>query len=291
MLDQSLVDQIPIDMTVEVDGKSVALRDTPFVKEAADFKSFVKGAYDAHREVGARLPIKTDGKPESIKAWRETNLPNLYKAGLLDAPPGSPKDYGVVKPENVPEGLSWDDKRAEKYAGILHKYGVPKAIVPELMALHEEALLGASHTLNTSKEAGTAALKAEFGDKYDTRVEEAKRLTAAIFKTPEELAFFEELGLGDHPGFLSVLMRLAPLAMQDSSIVASMGSKDGGGGMSGDAVRGEMADIMNNKENPKHKLYWNRDKATLEYVESLYKKAYGEGTVDVTATDKLSVGG
>jgi len=282
MLDQSLVDQIPADLTVDVDGKAVPLRETPFVKEAKDFQTFVKGAYDAHREVGARIPIRTDGKPESVKAWRETHLPNLYKAGLLDAPPSSPKDYGVVKPTNIPPGLSWDDTRAEKYAGILHKYGVPKAIVPELMALHEEALVGVANALKTSVEEGTAALKREFGDKYDERIEQAKRLTAAIFKSPEELAFFEELGLGDHPGFLSVIMRLAPLAMQDSSIVAGMGSKEGGTGMSGDAVRAEVADIMHNKNNPKNAGYWRQDKAVLDYVEELYKKAYGAGTVDAT---------
>jgi len=280
-LDEALLSQLTPDLTVDVDGKAVPLRDTPFVKEAPDFKTFVKGAYDAHREVGARLPVKTDGKPESVAEWRKTHLPTLYKAGLLEAPPATWQDYGVVKPENIPEGLSWDDKRAERYASILHKYGVPKAIVPELMELHQEALTGAHLALKTSKEEGIKALKGEYGDKYDERVEEVKRFTAAIFKTPEELEFFELTGLGDHPGFLSVIMRLAHGALQDSSVLAGLPSGQGGGGMTGDEVRKELAAIMSDTSNPRHKLYWQKDKATLDYVDSLYRKAYGEGKVEI----------
>jgi hypothetical protein len=280
-LDEALLAQLPSELSVEVDGKPTPLRETSFVKEAKDFPTFVRGAYDAHREVGARIPIKHDGKPESIAEWRKTHLPNIYKAGLLDAPPASPDDYGVVKPEGVPAGLQWDDDRAKRYAGILHKHGVPKAIVPELMALHVEALAGTVTALKTSKEEGIKALKAEFGDNYDIRVEDAKRLTNAIFKSPEELAFFENTGIGDHPGFLSVLMRLAPLASQDSSILAGTPAS-GGGAATGDAVRSEVADIMNNTANPKHKLYHSRDKATMDYIDALYKKAYGGGQIELS---------
>ena len=279
-LDQALLEQLPDTLAVDVDGKTIPLRETPFVKEARDFPTLVRVAYDAHREVGARIPIKTDGKPESIAEWRKTHLPNIYKAGLLEAPPSTPEDYGVVRPDEIPEGLSWDDERAKKYAGILHKYGVPKAIVPELMELHKEALIGASRALNTAKETGIAALKEEFKDKYDERMEQAKRLTKAIFKSPEEIEFFSELGLGDHPGFLSVLMRLAPLALQDSSVLPS-GSGGGDGSMTGDDVRKELADIMSNPNNARNKLYWQRDAATLKYIDELYQKAYGKGTVEI----------
>lgn len=280
-LDEALVAQLTDDMTVEVDGKPVPLRETPFVKEAKDFASLVRGGYEAHREVGARIPVKVDGKPESIAEWRKNHLPTLQKNGLIPTGPASPADYGVVKPADVPEGLSWDDARALKYATILHKYGVPKEIVPELMDLHKEALTGAHLALKTSKEEGIKALQAEHGDKYDERVELAKRLTAVLFKSPEELEFFELTGLGNHPGFLSVIMRLAPLAMQDSSIAAGLGSA-GGEGVTGEDVRKEVAAIMSDPNNPKYKLYWQQDKATLEYVNELYKKAYGDAPVAIT---------
>jgi len=277
-LDETLLAQLSPEQTVDIDGKPTPLRDTPFVREAKDFPTFVKTAYDAHREVGARIPVKV--APEGVQEWRKTHLPTLYKNGLLEAPPASPADYGIVKPEGVPDGLQWDDERATKYAGILHKYGVPKAIVPELMALHVEALTGAGVALKTSVEEGMAALKAEHGDKFDERVELVKRLTSNIFKTPEELEFFERTGLANHPGFLSVLLRLAPLAAQDSSVVAGM-SGSGSGAATAEAVRTEVSDIMSNPNNPKNKLYWQQDRATMEYVNELYKKAYGDAKVEI----------
>jgi hypothetical protein len=150
------------------------------------------------------------------------------------------------------------------------------------MALNQEAWQSAHQSLKTDKEAGVAALKAEFGDKYDQRMEESKRLTAVIFKSPEELAFFENSGIGNHPLFLSVMARLAPMALQDSSVMASLQSDGaGGGGLTGDDVRKEISDIMMNKENAKNKLYWSQDKATMAYVEDLYRKAYGSGKVEL----------
>lgn len=281
MLDEALLAQLTPEMTVEVDGKPMPLRDTPFLREAKDFPSFVKGAYDAHREVGARIPVKAS-TPEGVAEWRKTHLPTLYKAGLLDTPPASPKDYGVVKPENMPPGLSWDDARAEKYAGILHKYGVPAAIVPELMALHVEALAGANTALTTSMEAGMAALRTEHGDKLDERIAQVKRLTSEMFKTPEELAFAERTGLANHPLYLAPLLRLAPLLAQDSSVLAGTGDGGVGTGASAEAVRAEVSDIMGNPQNPKYAGYRAGNEEVLAYVDALYKKAYGEGKVEIS---------
>lgn len=274
-LDEALIATLPADMNVEVDGKAIHIAQTPFVKEAKDFPSFVKGAYEAHREVGSRIPVKVDAKdPKAVEDWRKTHIPTLQKAGLLEAPPASPGDYGVVKPADLPEGLTWDDARATKYATILHKYGVPKAIVPELMELHREALLGGFQALKTSVDAGMAALKTEHGDKYAERAEAAKRLTNLIFKNPEEIQWFEDVGLGNHPAFLSILMRLAPLAMADSSFMRDA-VRGEGGTMTREEVQREVADIMSNPQNPKNKLYWQKDKATMEYIDSLYKKLPG----------------
>jgi hypothetical protein len=268
-------------MIVEVDGKPMPLREHAFVKEAKDFPTFVKTAFDAHREVGARIPLKVDAtKPESVKAWRDENLPKLYKAGVLTAPPASPADYGIARPEQIPDGLTWDDKRGEAYAALAHKHGISKEAASDFMAFHLESLQGQAQSIKTSMEEGMAALKKEYGDKFEERQEQASRLAAAIFKNEAELEWFEKLGLANHPTFMSVLMRLAPLAESDSSVLAGLGGSQAGG-MTGEDVRKELADIMNNKENPKHALYWARDKATMDYVDSLYKKVYGDAKVQI----------
>jgi hypothetical protein len=268
-------------LTAEVDGKSIPMRDHPFVKEATDFPTFVKSAYEAHREVGARIPVKVDAsKPETVEAWRKEHLPKLYKAGVLQAPPASPEEYAFAKPETVPDGLKWDPERAAGYAKLAHKHGLSKEAAQELMDFHLQTLQGARAALKTTYDNGMVALKKEFGDQYDTRFEQAGRIAASILKNEAELEFFEELGLANHPTFLSLLMRLAPLVEQDSTVLRGLGGSESGG-MTGEDVRRELADIMGNPENPKHKLYWSRDKGVLEYVDGLYRKVYGDAKIQI----------
>jgi len=264
---------IPSDMTVEHQGQQVPLRDHSFIKEAKDLPSFAKSAFDAHREVGSRIPVKIS-KPEDVAAWKKEHLPKLYTAGILEAPPDAPEKYEIKRSDDMPEGL-WNEEYAKEFGTTLHKHGIPKSAVPDLLALHNKAVLGARKTIETSNESAMAALKAEHGDKFSEREEMSKRLIGEIFKTPEELAFFEEVGLGNHPGFLSVIMRLAPLAQQDSSFI-----KDGKAGViSGEDVRTELADIMSNPKNEHYEGYRRGDPKALAHVEGLYKKAYGDGKV------------
>lgn len=276
-------DEIPADLTYDADGGvKIPLREHPFVKESPDLGHFVNRAFQNHREVGARIPVKiervraADGtfapNTEAVTAWRKDHLPKLYENGILEKPPATVDDYKITKPEKLPDGLTWNDDTTVKFKTILHKYGVPVAAAGELLQLHSDALLGGQKMLKTSVEAGRAALKAEHGDKYDERIELTKRLTPMIFKTEEELQFFEETGMADHPGFLSVMMRLAPLAASDNGIIARPG--DGTPAMTGDQVRAMLADIMSNPQNPKHTLYKQNDPATMAEIDAMYKKVY-----------------
>lgn len=275
-MDAQLLEQLPETLTVEQDGKSMPIRDHPFVKEAKDWPTFAKTALDAHREVGARVRIPgKDAKPEDVTAFKT----RLIESGILPAPLKSPDEYGLVKPDTLPDGLEWNEEGAKKLAAILHKHGAPKALAGEILALKQELELGRLQSLKVSREDGEKQLKAEHGTHYDERKEAAGRLASMIFKSEEELAFFEKLGLGNHPAFLSVMMRLAPLAQQDSTFLHDLNR---GGGSSGADVKAKLQDIMTNPQNPDHKLYWQKDKATLEKVEKMYKAAYGEGKVELT---------
>ena len=273
-------DVIPETASIEVEGKPISLREIPYVKEAPDLETFVKRSYDAHREIGSRLQLKVDkSKPEEVANWRKENLPKLYNAGVLEAPPAAPADYGITKPEGLHDGLTWSDERAGKFATVLHKYGASKALAAELLEIHREGLLGAQAALKTSYDEGVAALKREHGAEYDAKVEQVKRLTSVIFKSPEEVVFFNETGMANHPVFLSVMMRLAAFAVQDNSLGLNSGGSSGGGSMNADEVRNEVADIMNNPKNVRHEGYKRNDKEVNDYIDSLYKKLHGDAKV------------
>lgn len=276
---------LPSTLTVEHEGKPIPLRDVPFVKEAKDIGSLIKQGYDAHREVGARVRIPAKEKTEDVAAFRT----KLIEAGILDAPVGKPEDYAIAIPKEMPEGLKWDDALAGEFRTTMHKHGVPKGAAQELINLHFKAMgttidgVMAGVGLKVNPEESIATLKTEFGDKYDDLRADAGRLAGEIFKTPEELAFFENTGLGDHPKFLSILMRLAPLAKQDSSFMPDANRVNSTGvATSREAARAEIADIMRDPtpDKPAHPMHasWKKNgKEATEYIDKLYS-ALATGT-------------
>jgi hypothetical protein len=270
---------VPAELTYEAEpGKPMPMRDHPFIKDTPDVPTLLKRALDTHHEVGRRIPLNVDKtKPEEIEAWRNTNLPRLYDAGVLVKPPADAKEYEITKPDELIDGLTWSDERAARFGTLGIKHGLTKAAMDEFRQIHMEALTGTQSTLKLAYDTSMAALKREFGDKFEPTMEDAKRLTKVIFKGPEELAFFDETKLGNHPGFLGVIMRLSQLAKADSSLVEAMSQE--GAKPTGDEVRAELADIMSNPNNPKNKLYYGQDKTTLQYVEDLYRKAYGDAKI------------
>lgn len=247
--------------------------------EKTDYKdvpSLIKGFAHAQKRMGSaiNLPGK-DAKPEDVQALRA----KLYEAGVFQAPPADPKEYELNKPEMLPEGLRWSDELSGKFATVLHKHGVPKAAVADLMPLYLEALGASAKSLKVDQEKAFASLKAEHGEKYDERVEMVKRMTQGIFQDAEEIDFFEQTGIADHPKFLSVMMRLAPLAMQDSSFIDSIPTK--GGEMTAEAVREEYHKIMTDPKHPMYEALRRRDPKAEQYVNDLYRKAYGNEKVQI----------
>lgn len=235
-----------------------------------DVPSLVKGYAHLSKRLGSavNLPGK-DAKPEEVTAFKT----RLMEAGLMPRPIADPKEYAITKPATLPPGAQWSDELSGKLASTLHKHQIPKEAVADLLALHTEALGGMSKSLEVDQEAAIAALKREHGEQYDERREVVKRMMGGILQSPEELAFLEETGLADHPKFLSVLMRLAPLAMQDSSFLESIPRT--GGEISGDAAKEEYAKIMSDTNHPMHAGYLRKDPKVEAHINELYRSAYG----------------
>jgi len=261
---------LPDEAVMDHDGKSVKLKDLPDIQNAKDLPTLAKNYIESQRELGRRVRIPgKEAKPEETQAFKA----RLVESGVIPAPLGSPAEYGIVKPEGLPEGVPWSDELATTLAATLHKHGAPKELAADLLALHMQALGGAQETLKTSLEAGTSALRAEFGEKYDEAFAFAERFAPTIFKTPEELAFYERTGLGNHPLFLGPVMRLASLAMQDSSFVAQM-ARPTGPMEQGEAVK-EHTRVMSDPKHPHYAGYQKGDPKALAYVDSLYRKPAG----------------
>jgi len=241
-----------------------------------DIKGLIKGyAHTFTRQGNAiHLPGK-DAKPEEMTVLKA----KLVEAGVMPKPITDPKEYAIAKPENLPAGVTWSDELSGKLATTLQKYQVPKEAVADLMALHIESLGGAVGSFAGDHNAVMAELKTEHGAKFDERKEMAERLIPEIFKTDAEAALASRLGLGDNARFVSILMRLAPYAMQDSSFVEKLGSQSGGSA-SGEAARNEVSAIMSDPKHPMYAGYKRNDQAVKDHIAALYSKAY-PGTVEL----------
>lgn len=244
-----------------------------------DIPALVKSYAHLSKRMGSaiNLPGK-DAKPEDVQALRA----KLYEAGVFTAPPADPKDYGLTSPETLPDGLRWNDELAGKFASALHKHGVPKAAMADLLPLYIEALGGSTQAFKIDREKSMAALRAEHGEKFDERMEMVRRMADGIFTDPEEVRVFEESGLGDHEKFLSVMMRLAPLAMQDNSFIESIPTK--GGEMAPEAAREEANKVYFDPSHPLNAAYKlnPRDPKVEAYISGLYRKAYGNEKVNIS---------
>ena len=239
-----------------------------------DVPGLIKGYAHLSKRLGSaiNLPGK-DAKPEEMTALKA----KLVEAGVISKPIADPKEYGIAKPDNLPAGAQWSDELSGKLAGVLHKYQVPKEMAAELLALHSESMGSAMQGLQVDQEKAMATLKAEHGEQFEARSEMVKRMMKGIIQTPEELAVMEQSGWADHPAFLSVLMRLAPLAMQDSSFLQSI--PEVGGEITGEAAKEEYAKVMSDPKHEHFEGFRRGDKKAHAYVDDLYKKAYGNAQV------------
>lgn len=92
--------------------------------------------------------------------------------------PDSPESYNL-KPETLPDGVTWDDSSAKDLAHLFHSHHIPEKAAQALLSQHLTALQAASthHTTQVSQRLTTlatesdATFRREWGDTYDARLQ------------------------------------------------------------------------------------------------------------------------
>lgn len=101
------------------------------------------GSYaNAEKKLSTRVQAPNEtSTPEQIAEWRK----------LIGAPE-KPEDYGLAKPDKLPEGVEWNDAAVGKLAQVAHKHHLPPSAVKDLLGLHLEL---------SGEQAGKARIEAE----------------------------------------------------------------------------------------------------------------------------------
>lgn len=272
-------EMIPADLTVEHKGANIPLREHEFVKSAPDFQTFLKSAFDAHTEVGRRIPLPKD---DAAKAkWKEEHLPKLREAGLVEAPFKPPEKYEVKLPDGIPaEAWSEDDTKIAE--GFAKKYGLSQDALNDGIAVVAGILGKHGADVQVNREASQAKIK-EWAEKEGLSIEQVNAALDRFNKDPRgwdeaTAQAISKSGFADNPLVVQAIVKL----MTDSGTFDFRG--DGGRmeekSAEGNAAAMEAKDIIRNKENPKHAAYHRGDPEVGAYVEQLMKKAH-PGTLEI----------
>lgn len=149
----------------------------------ADYQALAK-SYTGMREILGRksqsvLVPNEKSKPEEIAEFRKA-------LGVPEQPDGY---LEVIKPSELPEGVSFDESLAKQAAEIAHKHNIPPAAMKDFAALQMQQTQAGVQAVNAmvmqELAAGKAELQQTYGDKFADKIELAKRaaITAGIDPT------------------------------------------------------------------------------------------------------------
>lgn len=215
--------------------------------DKVDVESLAKGFNGLEQLLGKKahaiVPPTEKSTPEEVAAYRKA-------IGV----PESPEGYNL-KPDQIPEGVTWDDATAKKAAELAHKHNVPASAMQEFLRFDMEraAMMNqaAATMIDAQLEAGRAELQKVYGDKFGEKIELARRAALTVGVDPASQGFVD-------PQVVKAIVSLAE-KLSDDKLVA--GDQTGV-----TSTRARARDIMTNQANPLYAKYQEGDPETVDQV-------------------------
>lgn len=202
------------------------------------------------RKAQAVVPPNEKSTPEEVAEYRKA-------IGVPDSPEG----YNL-KPEQIPEGVTWDDATAKKAAELAYKHNVPASAMQEFLKFDMEraAMMNqaAATMIDAQLEAGRTELQKVYGDKFGEKIELARRAALTVGVDPASQGFVD-------PQVVKAIVSLAEKLSDDKLV-----SGDQTGVTS---TRARARDIMTNQSNPLYARYQEGDPETVDQVRRMLTSA------------------
>lgn len=219
--------------------------------------------------------VRPEWAPE--KFWKDgavdaENLAKSYSAletkfhagrPLAAEVPESPEGY-ELRPEKIPDGISWNEEMAKQFAGVFHAKGVPaeaaKAITQTFLEVEMANHQALSEAYEKTIQDGTTALKKEWGQAFDSKMGRVKSVVATLGYDPADVSLFS------NPKVVSFLGKVVGMLSEDS--VASMRGAVAPGHT---FVNGseEAHAIMTDSKHPDYEKYHSGDRVAIAKVKRL----------------------
>ena len=216
-------------------------------EDKADVEALSKSYQGLEQLLGKKansVPVPNDkSTPEEVSAYRKA-------IGVPDSPEGY-----KLKPEQLPQGVSWDENVAKRAAELAHRHNIPATAMSELMQFDMEraALMNqaAASMIESQLESGRAELQKVYGDKMPEKIELARRAAVTAGVDPSSQGFVD-------PQVVKAIVSLAEKLSDDRLVEGNQT------GIS--STRARARDIMTNESNPLYQRYQDGDSETVDQV-------------------------
>lgn len=228
---------------------------------------------NAQRMIGGDKVVIPAGKNDTPEAWEA-----LYsKLGR----PAKPDDYKLERP-TPPDGLKYNEQGEKAFREFAHSIGLTPKQASGIYDLYNKTMIdsyaGNVEADRAFRAEAEKALRAEWGNKYDSNVNMAKRVLETFGGKPEAVTQFVEK-FGDDPVAIRVLANLGSVIGEANFVKGTSAEYLAAPEKAMKAAH----DIMTNKQNPLNEAYFNkqhiRHNEAVEEVERLYALAKGSEKV------------
>lgn len=235
-----------------------SLKDLPGVKELAKSYVHVQGLIGMDK---IPIPAKPDA-PE----W-EVVYDRLGR-------PKTPDEYELVRPENYPAELPYDEEAEKGFRDLGHKLGLNKAQMKGIYDYYMATTMGgferARGEVETYRAEAEATLRGEWGLAYDKNLAGAQRVVKQ-FADEKDLVVLQQIG--DNPAVLRFMAKIANVIGEDKAV--------GDGAprdltLTPDQAQGEIAKIMGNSKHPYFDKMHPEHKIAVERMAALNAMAHPE---------------
>lgn len=225
----------------------------PTLSKYKNFPEMAKALHHANQLLGRRgVTVPTEqSTPEEIAAYRR----------MVGAPERA-EGY-QLRPEQLPEGMGWQDDLAQPFAQWAHRHHLPQAAMRELVDLHLQQRQGEfsqfAQMAEQRREDGIRTLRETWGKDFQKNLGLAGRAA--------KLAGVNSLsdGFGD-PEVVKGFVKLAQMLSDDRFI-------GGSGALGMKAPAEEAKEIQTNPDHPLYRKYQEGDPEAVQHVRGLFRKA------------------
>jgi hypothetical protein len=226
------------------------------LKPFKDVKSLAK-SYLHFRKSGPAYP-GTDSTPEDIARFRQ-----------LAHVPEQPAGYGLAKPENLPEGVEWDEDVAGSIAQIAHQHHIPapalQAIVSKQLEIEGQRAAQAKAAADQKLAADQQALMTELRGDYEASIQKVRHLADTLAGAAGITDATEVQKLASDPTVVRMLLAV-------SSRITEDGVRPPPGFNDLRSIRQKLDDIREGRDKDWSEKYAAGDPRAVEFVSELYKK-------------------